>query len=166
MSKKVLIVGGVAGGASAATRLRRLDEEAEIVLFERGKYISYANCGLPYYIGDVIKDREALLVQTPEKINGHFDIDVRVENEVLSVDKENKKVAVKNLQTGEEYEESYDVLILATGSSPIRPPIEGIDSEGIYTLWNVPDVDRIKAHMQQKNRKEPQWSAADLSVWK
>lgn len=153
MSKKVLIVGGVAGGASAATRLRRLDEEAEIVLFERGKYISYANCGLPYYIGDVIKDREALLVQTPEKINGHFDIDVRVENEVLSVDKENKKVAVKNLQTGEEYEESYDVLILATGSSPIRPPIEGIDSEGIYTLWNVPDVDRIKAHMQQKNPK-------------
>lgn len=153
MNRKVLIVGGVAGGASAATRLRRLDEEAEIILFERGKYISYANCGLPYYIGDVIKDREALLVQTPEKINGHFNIDVRVENEVTAVDKENKKLTVKNLQTGEEYEESYDVLILATGSSPIKPPIEGIHSEGIYTLWNVPDVDRIKAHMQQKNPK-------------
>ncbi len=153
MSKKVLIVGGVAGGASAATRLRRLDEDAEIILFERGKYISYANCGLPYYVGDVIKDRQALLVQTPQKINGHFNIDVRVENEVVSIDRENKKVTVKNLQTNESYDESYDVLVLATGSSPIKPPIEGIDSEGIYTLWNVPDVDRIKAHIEHKNPK-------------
>jgi NADPH-dependent 2,4-dienoyl-CoA reductase/sulfur reductase-like enzyme/peroxiredoxin family protein/TusA-related sulfurtransferase/rhodanese-related sulfurtransferase len=153
MSKKVLIIGGVAGGASTATRLRRLDEHAQIILFERGKYISYANCGLPYYIGDVIKDREALLVQNPEKIINNFNIDVRTENEVLSIDKEKKTVKVKDLQKGEEYEESYDTLVISTGSSPIKPPIEGINQEGIFTLWTIPDTDKIKAYIEEKKPK-------------
>ncbi len=144
MGNKVLIVGGVAGGASTAARLRRLDEEAEIILFERGEYISYANCGLPYYIGDVIVDRDALLVQTPEIMGSRFNIDVRVQNEVMSIDKDKKSVTVKNHVTGESYEESYDTLVLSTGSSPLKPPIEGIDSPNIFTLWTVPDTDEIK----------------------
>ncbi|NMA94157.1 MAG: FAD-dependent oxidoreductase, partial [Clostridiales bacterium] len=132
---KVLIIGGVAGGATLAARLRRLDEAAEIILFERGEYISYANCGLPYHIGKVIKERQSLLVQTPEAMRGAFNIDVRTKNEVISIDRENKEVEVKNLETGEIYKESYDKLVISTGSSPIRPPIPGIDSERIYTLW-------------------------------
>lgn len=153
MSKKVLIVGGVAGGASAAARLRRLDENAEIILFERGDYVSYANCGLPYYIGDVIKERDALLVETPEKIKGKFNIDVRIRNEVIKIDKENKKIQVKNHNTGEIYTESYDTLVLSTGSSPLRPPIKGIDSPNIYTLWTIPDTDAIKDFITEKNAK-------------
>jgi len=144
MGNKVLIVGGVAGGASTAARLRRLDENAEIIMFERGEYISYANCGLPYYIGDVIVDRDALLLQTPEIMGARFNIDVRVQNEVLSIDKEKKEVEVKNHATGETYKESYDTLVLSTGSSPLKPPIEGIDSPNIFTLWTVPDTDDIK----------------------
>ncbi len=151
--KKILIVGGVAGGASAATRLRRLDEDAQIIMFERGKYISYANCGLPYYIGDVIKERSALTVQSAEKIINDFNIDVRVENEVLSIDKENKTVKALNKAENKEYVESYDTLVLANGSSPIKPPIEGINSEGIFTLWTIPDTDRIKAYIEEKKPK-------------
>lgn len=153
MSKKVLIIGGVAGGASTATRLRRLDEDAQIILFERGKYISYANCGLPYYIGDVIKDRETLLIQDPEKIINNFNVDVRTENEVMSIDKINKTVTVKNIQKGEEYVESYDTLVISTGSSPIKPPIEGINQEGIFTLWTIPDTDKIKSYIEDKKPK-------------
>ena len=140
---KVVIVGGVAGGASCAARLRRLDESAEIILLERGEYISYANCGLPYYVGDVIRSRDALLVQKPEVMRARFRVDVRTRNEVLSIDREKKTVSVKNLGTGEVYQESYDKLVLATGSSPIRPPIPGIDSPRIRTLWTVPDTDRL-----------------------
>ncbi|NMC56874.1 MAG: FAD-dependent oxidoreductase, partial [Eubacteriaceae bacterium] len=151
--KKILIVGGVAGGASAATRLRRLDEDAHIIMFERGKYISYANCGLPYYIGDVIKERSSLTVVSTDKIVNEFNIDVRVENEVLSIDKENKTVKVLNKTENKEYEESYDTLVLATGSSPIKPPIEGINSEGIFTLWTIPDTDKIKAYINEKKPK-------------
>ncbi len=140
---KTLIIGGVAGGATAAARLRRLDEQMEIVILERGGYISYANCGLPYYVGDIIKDRENLLLQTPEMMRARFNIDVRVRHEALRIDKEAKTVLVKGPEG--EYEEAYDELIIATGSSPLRPPIPGIDSAGIYSLWNVDDVDRIRA---------------------
>jgi len=154
MSKKVLIVGGVAGGASAAARLRRNDENAEIIMFERGEYISFANCGLPYYIGNVIEERDALLVETPEEMNKRFKIDVRVNNEVLSIDRDNKKVKVKNLKTGEEYSESYDKLILSPGSSPLKPPIPGIDAPNIFTIWNIPDTDAIKNYVDTKEIKK------------
>ena len=154
MSKKVLIVGGVAGGASAAARLRRNDENAEIIMFERGEYISFANCGLPYYIGNVIEERDALLVETPEEMNKRFKIDVRVNNEVLSIDRDNKEVQVKNLKTGEEYSESYDKLILSPGSSPLKPPIPGIDASNIFTIWNIPDTDAIKNYVDTKEIKK------------
>ena len=141
---KYLIVGGVAGGASTAARLRRLDENAEIVIFERGKYISYANCGLPYYVGETIKERDQLFVQTPESFGKRFKVDVRVKNEVQAVDADSKKVSVKNIATGEIYEENYDKLILSPGAEPVRPPIPGINSKNIFTLRNVPDTDKIK----------------------
>lgn len=150
--KKILIVGGVAGGASAAARLRRLDEKAEIILFEKGKYISFANCGLPYYIGETIKEREKLLVQTPEAMNASFNIDVRVNSEVITVDTKNKKVKISSKDKGE-YEENYDYLILSPGASPIKPPIKGIESDKIFTLRNVPDTDRIKAYVDKENIK-------------
>jgi len=150
---KTVIIGGVAGGASCAARLRRLDESAEIVLIERGEYISYANCGLPYHVGDVIKSRDALLLQTPEAMRQKFNIDVRVKNEVLSIDREKKTVTVKKTDTDETYEEAYDTLVLSTGSSPLRPPIPGIDSPRIQTLWTVPDTDRIRGFIREKGVK-------------
>ncbi|MEZ4358397.1 MAG: FAD-dependent oxidoreductase [Eubacteriales bacterium] len=154
MSKKILIVGGVAGGASTAARLRRLDESAEIILFERGEYISYANCGLPYYVGDVIKSRDSLLLQTPEKLSKKINTDIRIKQEVISIDREKKTVSVKKVDTDETYEESYDKLVLATGSSPIRPPIPGIDSDRIKTLWTIPDTDNIKQFIDEKQVKK------------
>ncbi|OMD41199.1 FAD-dependent oxidoreductase [Paenibacillus sp. RS8] len=143
MSKKVLIVGGVAGGASAAARLRRLDEEAHIVMFERDPYISFANCGLPYYIGGSIQDRSKLLVQTPEAMHKRFNIDVRIQSEVVSIDPVNKKVRVESKEKGS-YEESYDALILSPGAKPIRPNLPGIESSKIHMLRNIPDTDKIK----------------------
>lgn len=154
MSKKILIIGGVAGGASAAARLRRLDETSEIIMFERGPYISYANCGLPYHIGNVIKERSSLLLQTPEAMSSKYNVDVRVESEVVSINKENKTVDVKKLKTGEIYTESYDTLVISTGSSPLKPPIEGINSPGIFTLWTVPDTDEIKRFINEKKPKD------------
>jgi CoA-disulfide reductase len=154
MSKKTVIIGGVAGGATAAARLRRRDESREIIMFERGEYISYANCGLPYYIGDVIKSRDALLLQTPEAMKKKYGIDVKISSEVMKINPDTKTVLVKNRKTGEEYEESYDDLIIATGSSPIKPPIPGIDSENIFTLWTVPDTDVIKAFINEKSPKK------------
>lgn len=153
MAKKTVIIGGVAGGATTAARLRRRDETMQIVLLERGQYISYANCGLPYYIGDVIKSRDALLLQTPRAMKNKFDIDVRVSSEVTRIMPEEKKIEVKNLATGEVYEEAYDNLVLATGSSPVKPPIPGIDADNIFTLWTVPDTDRIKAYIAEKQPK-------------
>ncbi len=149
MNKKVLIVGGVAGGASAAARLRRLDEEAEIIMFERGEYISFANCGLPYYIGETITEREKLLVQTPEAMKARFRIDVRINSEVTNVDTENKKITVKR-NGSEVYEETFDYLILSPGARAVRPDIPGINSKKIYTLRNIPDTDAIKAYVDKK----------------
>lgn len=151
--KKIVIIGGVAGGASCAARLRRLDEEANIIMLERGEYISYANCGLPYHVGDVIKSRDALLLQSPEAMKKKYDIDVRVKNEVTFIDKENKKIMVRRLDTGETYEETYDTLVISTGSSPVRPPIPGIGSSRIQTLWTVPDTDRIRALVKENKIK-------------
>lgn len=149
MRKKVLIVGGVAGGASAAARLRRLDEHAEIILFERGEHISFANCGLPYYIGDKIRNRNRLLVQTPKAMKTRFNIDVRTNSEVLGVDTASRKIIVRSMDEGT-YEESYDALILSPGAKAIRPPIPGIDSNRILTLRNIADTDAIKALVDQK----------------
>lgn len=143
MSKKVIIVGGVAGGASAAARLRRLDETAEIVLFERDEYISFANCGLPYYIGETIKDREDLLIQTPESMKSRFNIDVRVNSEVTQLDTDRKIVKVNSKEKGT-YEEDYDYLVLSPGARAIKPNIDGINSDRILTLRNIADTDKIK----------------------
>ena len=140
---KILIVGGVAGGATAATRLRRLSEENQVIIFEKGQYVSFANCGLPYHISGTIDKRDALLLQTPESLNERYNLDVRVFSEVLSIYTDEKKVSVKNLETGEIYLESYDKLLLSPGAEPIKPPFEGIDSDKIYTLRNIPDMDKI-----------------------
>src|SRR5688572_11306718 len=141
---KLLIVGGVAGGASAATRARRLSEDAEIIVFERGPDVSFANCGLPYYVGGEIADRKKLLVAAPEVLRRRFNLDVRTRSSVEAVDRTAKKIRVRDLASGREYEESYDKLILAPGAAPIRPPLAGIDLPGIFTLRNLQDVDRIK----------------------
>jgi len=146
---KTVIVGGVAGGASTAARLRRMDEQAEIVLFERGRYISYANCGLPYYIGEVIADRDRLFVQTPEGFAARFKIDVRIRSEVINIDRKAKQVEVTDLKTKKPYRESYDKLVLSPGAEPVKPPIPGVDLEGIFTVRNVPDTDRIKEYIQR-----------------
>lgn len=145
-NKKYLIVGGVAGGATAAARIRRLTEDAEIILFEKGAYISYANCGLPYYIGGVIEERDRLFVQTPEAFGKRFNIDVRTRSEVIAIHPEKKQVTVRSAE-GRQYTENYDKLLLSPGASPVVPPLPGIQSEGIFTLRNVDDTDRIKAYM-------------------
>ncbi len=147
---KVVIIGGVAGGASAAARLRRLDEKAEIVLLERGEFISFANCGLPYYIGGEITDQRALTLQTPESFYARFRVDVRVRQEAVRIDPEQKTVLVRNLATEEEYLESYDKLILSPGAEPVRPPVEGLTLPGVFTLRNIPDTLRIKAWIEEK----------------
>lgn len=145
---KTVIIGGVAGGASAAARLRRLDESAEIIMLERGAHVSFANCGLPYYIGGVITDSRNLTLQTPESFRARFNIDVRVNSEALSIDPEAKTVTVKNLTTGEIYTERYGNLILSPGAKPILPDIEGIGSDILFTLRNIPDTLKIKAYIQ------------------
>lgn len=145
---KYIIIGGVAGGATAAARLRRVDEKSDILLLEKGKYISYANCGLPYYIGGVIDEREKLLVQTPASFGQRFRVDVRVENEVIAIHPQNKTITVRTVDGGE-YEETYDKLLLSPGATPVRPPLGGIDSEGIFTLRNVEDTDRIKSYLTE-----------------
>src|SRR6516165_5758917 len=141
---KLIIVGGVAGGASAAARARRLSEDAHIILFERGPDVSFANCGLPYYVGGEIAERDKLLVVTPERLRTRFNLDVRTRTSVEAIDRAAKKVRVRDLASGREYEESYDKLILAPGAAPLRPPLPGIDSPGVFTLRNLQDVDRIK----------------------
>lgn len=145
---KTVIIGGVAGGASAAARLRRLDEAAEIIILERGQYVSFANCGLPYYIGGVITDKNDLTLQTPESFRARFNVDVRVNSEAVKIDPEAKTVAVRNLRSGDVYTESYDSLILAPGAEPVRPNIEGAGSDIVFTLRNVPDTLRIKKYIE------------------
>ncbi|MCC5875909.1 MAG: FAD-dependent oxidoreductase [Candidatus Sumerlaeia bacterium] len=141
--RKVVIVGGVAGGASCAARARRLSEHSEIVVFERGPHVSFANCGLPYFIGREIKDAAKLQVQTPEKLNRNLALDVRENSEVLSIDRQRKVVAIRETNGGREYEESYDVLVLSPGAAPLKPPIPGIDRSGQFTLRNIPDMEAI-----------------------
>ena len=148
-----LIIGGVAGGATVAARLRRMDEKANIILFERGKYVSYANCGLPYYIGDTINNREKLFVQTANGFTDRFRIDIRTEQEVTAIRPDKKEVEIKNLSTGETYTETYDKLVLSPGAEPLRPSIEGIGSKKIFTLRNVPDTDTIKNYVNTENPK-------------
>ena len=150
---KVVIIGGVAGGATAAARIRRLDEKAEIVVFERSGYISYANCGLPYYVGDVITDKDELTLQSPAGFKRRFDIDVKIRHEVTAIDKANKTVKVKNLESGEEFEESYDKLVLAPGAKPFVPDIPGAYSEKIFSVRTVEDTFAIKKYIQKKQPK-------------
>lgn len=150
MSKKIVIIGGVAGGASAAARLRRLDEQAEVILFERGSHISFANCGLPYYIGGTIQERENLLVSTPKDMKEKFNIDVRIKSEVIKIDTDKKEVTVNSYDKGT-YTETYDSLVLSPGAKPIKPSIEGINNEKIFTLRNMDDTDKIKAYITKNN---------------
>lgn len=149
--RKIVIVGGVAGGASAAARLRRLDEHADIVLFERGEYISFANCGLPYHIGGDIADRQSLILQTPASFSARFNVDVRVASEVVSVRPKEKTVTVRNLKTGEAYEEPYDKLLLSMGAEPVLPPIEGIRGDRVFSLRTIPDTEKIKDFIKANN---------------
>ena len=150
---KVIIVGGVAGGATAAARIRRLDEQAEIVVFERSGYVSYANCGLPYYIGGVIEDGEELTLQTPESFWERFRVDMRVYHEVTAIHPQEKTVSVRNLDTGEEFEASYDKLLLSPGARPTQPPLPGMDMERLFTLRTVEDTFRIKHYIDEKHPK-------------
>ncbi|MFA7075546.1 MAG: CoA-disulfide reductase [Candidatus Izemoplasmatales bacterium] len=153
-NKKIIIIGGVAGGASTATRLRRIDESAEIIMLERGEHISFANCGLPYYIGGVITSREALLVQSVEEMQNNFNIDVRTLSEATKIDKEKKVITIKNLKTEQIYEESYDYLVISTGAFPVKPPITGInEAKTLFTLRNITDTDNIKNYINNKSPK-------------
>ena len=149
--KKIVIVGGVAGGATAAARIRRLDEGARITVFERSGYVSYANCGLPYYIGGEIADREELTLQTPEGFRERFNVDVRVRHEVMKLDPEKKRVTVRNLETGEEFQEPYDALVLSPGAKPVLPPLPGIGHQRVFALRTVEDTLNIRRFMDEKN---------------
>ncbi|MBP1625763.1 MAG: cdr [Holophagaceae bacterium] len=149
---RIVIVGGVAGGASAAARARRLSEEAEIILLERGPQVSFANCGLPYHLGGVIPERSSLLVQTPERLRARFALDVRVRSEVTAIDPGRRSLNVKNLETGESYQQSYDALVLSPGAAPIRPPLPGIDDPRVFTLRNLEDMDGILAALPSEGQ--------------
>ena len=150
---RVLIVGGVAGGASCAARARRLSEKAEIIIFERGSYVSFANCGLPYYVGDVITDERDLLIATPEIFKKRFNIEVRLRSEVRSIDREKHEIEIRNGGTGKVYREKYDALVLATGAAPVRPPLPGIDLSGIFSLRTIPDSRRIREQITERKAK-------------
>lgn len=151
--KTIVIVGGVAGGASCATRLRRMDEDAEIIVLERGPYASFANCGLPYHVGGVIESEDALLVAKGPLFNDRFGIDLRTGNEAVKIDRERREVEVREVATGRLYRQSYDTLVLAPGASPLRPPLPGIDLAGIFTLRNIPDMRQIKMWISARNAK-------------
>ncbi len=154
MDNTYVIIGGVAGGASTAARLRRLNEQATIIIIERGPYISFANCGLPYHIGKVIEDRDELILQTPESFKERFNIEVRINQEVTTINNDIKEVAIKNHITGESYQLPYDKLIISTGSMPLKPPIPGIDGDGIFSLWTIPDMDKIIKYIEKNKPKK------------
>ena len=151
---KTVIIGGVAGGASAAARLRRLNEHDEIIILERGDFISFANCGLPYYIGGEITDKRMLTLQTPESFRSRFNIDVRIKNEAVKIIPEKHIVQIRRVDSGEVYEESYDKLILSPGAKPIRPNIKGIDQPHVFTLRNIPDTMKIKSFIENEAPKK------------
>ena len=153
MAKRILIVGGVAGGASCATRARRLSEEAEIIVFERDSYVSFANCGLPYHIGGVIDERDKLLVQTPDGLRESLNLDVRVRHEVVEIDCEARTVTILDLASGTRFQETYDKLVLSQGAEPIRPPIPGVDHPRVFVLRNIPDMDAIIAAVTPDARR-------------
>lgn len=154
MIKKVLVVGGVAGGASSAARIRRLDEHAEVIMFEKGPHVSFSNCALPFYLSDVVKTKEELVLMTPEKFYNEYRIDARINNEVIRIDRENKKVEVRDVVNDTTYEESYDKLILSPGASPIVPPFEGMDLVDIFTIRNVVDIDKLKSFIDKDKVKD------------
>ncbi|MDA8233691.1 MAG: FAD-dependent oxidoreductase [Clostridia bacterium] len=154
MSKKIVVVGGVAAGAGAAAKARRIDEQAEIIIFEKGAYVSFANCGLPYYVGDHIKKRDELFLVTPERFRQRFNIDVHVNHEVTAINSGEKSVEVVDHATGRSFKETYDKLVIATGGSPIRPPLDGIDLKNIFNLWTVPDADAVKAFVTEKKPRQ------------
>ena len=162
---KVLIVGGVAGGATAAARIRRLDEQAEIVVFERSGYISYANCGLPYYVGDIITDPDELTLQTPESFFRRFRVDMKVRHEVIAIHPERKTVTVRNLDTDTDFEESYDKLILSPGAKPTQPDMPGVGIENVFTLRTVEDTFRIKDYIKKTIHVLLFLRVVALSVW-
>lgn len=153
MSYKVIIIGGVAGGASTAARLRRLNEKAEITIIERGDYISYANCGLPYYIGGAIEERDSLLVMTPQQFKERLNIEVRIKNEALKIDREKKELLIRDINNNSEYRETYDYLVLSPGAASLRPPIPGIDNPGIFSMRTIPDTDRIYNYIAENKPK-------------
>ena len=153
MAKKIVIVGGVAGGANTAARLRRLDENVEIIIMERGPFISFANCGLPYHIGGTISERAELILQMPEDMKTRFNVEVRIFNEVTGINRDRKTVSVLNKKTGKAYEESYDNLVLSPGSTPFTPPIPGIKADNHFTLWTIPDMDKIISYIKKHNPK-------------
>ena len=152
-NKRILIVGGVAGGASCAARARRLSESAEIIMFDRGEYVSFANCGLPYFVGNVIKKEQNLIVATPELFRKRFKIDVRLQSEIVAIDRDNSRIRVKDCRSGEMYHEKYDALVLAPGASPVKPTMPGIDLPGIFSLRTIPDSRLIKAWIARRNAK-------------
>ncbi|MBF7096685.1 FAD-dependent oxidoreductase [Alkalibacter mobilis] len=151
---KLLIIGGVAGGASAAARYRRLDKDAQITIIDKGDFISFANCGLPYYIGNIVDDQKQLLAATPESMKESYNIDVKIRNLATEIDVKNKKVTVTDMDTKDTREEDYDKLIIATGSSPVKPPIPGIDGKNIFTVWTIPDAESIKDHIKKNSVKK------------
>ncbi|MCL1982311.1 MAG: FAD-dependent oxidoreductase, partial [Clostridiales bacterium] len=152
--KKIIIVGGVAGGASAAARLRRLDETAEIIMLERGEYVSYANCGLPYYVGGEIRDKSVLTLQTPNDFKARFRVDARVLHEVTAIDRERKTVTVRDLKAGQTYQENYDNLILSPGAVPLVPKIDGAANEKVFTIRNIPDTYKIKEFIENEHPRD------------
>ncbi|MFW6229812.1 MAG: NAD(P)/FAD-dependent oxidoreductase, partial [Halanaerobium sp.] len=152
MSKKILVVGGVAGGAGTAARARRLDEDAEIIMFERGPHVSFSNCALPYHLSGVVRDCDDLVLMCPSKFAEQYNIDARVNNEVLSINREEKTVEVKNLEAGETYTEDYDKLVLSPGANPIRPgSIEGVNNDNVFTIRNVVDIDKLNQYVEKNN---------------
>ena len=153
VSRRILVVGGVAGGASCAARLRRLDEKAEIVIFDRGPYVSFANCGLPYYVGNVISDERSLLVASREMFRERFNIEVQTDTEVLSIDRIARTIAVRDARTGKERRERYDALVLSPGAAPIRPPLPGVDLPGVFAVRTIPDSRRIRSWLADRNAK-------------